>query len=319
MEMVQHAYWTGHIRLSLVTFPVRLYNAVTQTQKIRLHKYDRGSQQRIHYQNVNEEGDVVEPEDIVKGYEYEKGSFVPVEDKELEKLRIESRHTIDLVQFSPISSIDPIYYDSPYFIAPEGEIAREAYLTLRESLRKTEKVALGQVVLANRERIAAIKPCGKGMIMETLRYNYEVRKAEEYFSDIADETVSKEQLALAEQLIDSKTAPFDPKKFKDKYQEGLQEIINAKIEHRRPDLGKKNPRPERLSISWMRCVKVLSNPAKKRNLRPKKGKNPPLPGPERERECRAPPYPSIIESGISKAPANRRGRSPPRGNRNWRS
>lgn len=240
---MQHAYWTGHIRLSLVTFPVRLYNAVTATQKIRLHKYDRDSRQRIHYKNVNEEGEIVEPEDIVKGYEYEKGSFVPIEDDELEKLRIESRHTIDLVQFTPLASIDPIYFDSPYFIAPEGEIALEAYLTLRDSLRKAEKVALGQIVLANRERIVAIKPCGKGMIMETLRYNYEVRKAEEYFSDIKEESISKEQLELAEQLIKSKTAAFDPHKFKDKYQEGLQEIINAKLEHRRPDLGKETAEP----------------------------------------------------------------------------
>src|SRR3954468_14433591 len=104
--MPQHAYWTGHIRLSLVTFPVRLYNAVTETQKIRLHKYDRRTGQRIHYQNLNEDGDPVEPDDIVKGYEYEKGSFVPVENKELDKLRIESKHTIDLVQFTPLSSID---------------------------------------------------------------------------------------------------------------------------------------------------------------------------------------------------------------------
>jgi DNA end-binding protein Ku len=236
--MVQHAYWTGHIRLSLVTFPVRLYNAVTETRRIRLHKYDRESQQRIHYQNVNEEGEVVEPRDIVKGYEYEKGSFVPIEDKELDKLRIESKHTIELVQFCPRPSIDPIYYDSPYFIAPDGEIALEAYLTLREALRGSDKIALGQVVLSNRERIAAIKPCGKGMIMETLRYNYEVREAEDYFSDIKNLPLNKEQLALAEQLIESKSADFDPRQFKDRYQSGLQEIINAKLEHRKPDYGK---------------------------------------------------------------------------------
>jgi DNA end-binding protein Ku len=235
--MVQHAFWTGHIRLSLVTFPVRLYNAVTETQKIRLHKYDRESGERIHYRNVNEEGEEVEPEDIVRGYEYEKGSFVPIEDEELEKLRIESRHTIDLVQFTPLSSIDPIFYHNPYFIAPEGEIALEAYLTLREALRESRKVALGQIVLSNRERIAAIKPCGKGMIMETLRYNYEVREAEEYFDDIKELSIDKDQLKLARQLIESKSADFEPQHFKDSYQQGLQEIINAKLEHRKPDLG----------------------------------------------------------------------------------
>lgn len=236
--MVQHAYWTGHIRLSLVTFPVRLYNAVTATEKIRLHKYDRNTDQRIHYQNVNEEGEVVEPDDIVRGYEYEKGSFVPIEDKELDKLRLESKHTIDLVQFTPMAEIDPIYYDNPYYIAPEGEIAHEAYQTLRDALRASKKVAIGQVVIANKERIVAIKPCGKGMVMETLRYNYEVRGASQYFADIHDVKVDKDQLELAERLIDNKTADFKPEHFKDRYQQGLQEIINAKLEKRKPDYGK---------------------------------------------------------------------------------
>src|SRR5690606_15597760 len=141
----------------------------------------------------------------VRGYEYEKGSFVPIEDKELDKLRLESKHTIDLVQFTPVGDIDAIYYDKPYYIAPEGEIAQEAYQTLRDALRASKKVALGQVVLANKERIVAIKPCGKGMVMETLRYNYEVRSASQFFSDIKDVPVNEDQLALAEQLIEAKT------------------------------------------------------------------------------------------------------------------
>ncbi|MGZ9097639.1 MAG: non-homologous end joining protein Ku [Micavibrio sp.] len=242
--MARHAYWTGHIRLSLVTFPVRLYPAVTETEKIRLHKYDRESGDRIHYQNVNSEGDVVDPEDIIKGYEYEKGSFIPIEDKELEGLRKESKHTIDLVQFTEARSIDPIYYEKPYFIAPDGNIAHEAYITLREALRKTEKVALGQVVLGNRERIIALKPCGKGLLMETLRYNYEVRSAEDYFEGIEEKyDLDKDQLALAKQLIESKSGDFDPKKFKDLYQEGLLEIINAKLEHRVPELKEESKKP----------------------------------------------------------------------------
>src|SRR5687768_12003817 len=123
--MPQHAYWTGHIRLSLVTFPVRLYPAVTSAEKIRLHKYDRRTGQRIHYQNINENGDVVPSEDVVKGYEYEKGSYIPVEDEDFESLRRESKHTIDLVQFADLASIDPVFFDSPYFVAPDGEIAME--------------------------------------------------------------------------------------------------------------------------------------------------------------------------------------------------
>ena len=136
--MAPHAYWTGHIRLSLVTFPVRLYPAVTEAEKIQLHKYDRETGERIHYQNVNESGEVVEPSDIIKGYEYEKGSFIPIDDEELNSLKQESKHTIDLVQFTDISSIDPIYYDKPYFIAPDGKIAEEAYITLRDALRQSK-------------------------------------------------------------------------------------------------------------------------------------------------------------------------------------
>jgi DNA end-binding protein Ku len=231
--MPQHAYWTGYVRLSLVTFPVRLYTAIAAGEKIRLHKYDRESGQRIHYQNVNEDGEVVDPDDIVKGYEYEKGSFVPIEDKELEKLKLESKHTIDIVQFADLASIDPIYYDNPYYIAPDGDIAQDAYLTLREALKKSKKVALGQVVLHNKERIVALKPCGKGMVLETLRYNYEVRRAEDYFDGVkSDADIDKDQLDLALELAKRKSGRFDPKKFKDLYQEGLKEIINAKIEKR---------------------------------------------------------------------------------------
>ncbi len=235
--MPQHAYWKGHIRLSLVTFPVRLYPAVTESEKVRLHKYDKDSGQRIHYQNINEDGDVVDAEDIVKGYEYEKGAYIPIEDKEIEKLRLESKHTIDLVQFADLSSIDPIYYDNPYYVSPDNELAQEAYITVRDALKKSKKVAIGQVIIANRERIVALKACGKGLILETLRYNYEVRKAEEYFDDIkAGAEPNKDQLDLAMELIKRKDGKFEPTKFKDLYQEGLKEIISAKMERRSPRL-----------------------------------------------------------------------------------
>lgn len=233
--MPQHAYWKGHIRLSLVTFPVRLYPAVTESEKIRLHKYDKDTGQRIHYQNVNEDGDIVETDDIVRGYEYEKGAFIPIEDKEIEKLRLESKHTIDLVQFADMSSIDPIYFDSPYYVSPDNELAQEAYITVRDALKKSKKVAIGQVIIANRERIVALKACGKGLILETLRYNYEVRKAEEYFDDIkANAEPNDDQMDLALELIKRKSGEFQPTKFKDLYQEGLKEIIQAKMEKRAP-------------------------------------------------------------------------------------
>lgn len=242
--MPQHAYWKGHIRLSLVTFPVRLYPAVSESEKVRLHKYEKSTGQRIRYQNVNEEGEAVDPDDIVKGYEYESGSYIPIEDKEIEKLRKESKRTIDLVQFADVSAIDPIYYDNPYYVAPDNQMAMEAYITVRDALKKSKKVAIGQVVIANKERIVAIKACGKGLILETLRYNYEVRNAEGYFEDIkAGEEPDSDQLDLALELIKRKTAEFDPSKFKDLYQEGLKEIIEAKLEKREPKLKDDVPAP----------------------------------------------------------------------------
>jgi DNA end-binding protein Ku len=236
--MAQRAYWNGYIRLSLVTFPVRLHAAVTDTEKIKLHKIERNTGRRIHYKNATEDRETVEPADIVKGYEYEKGQYVPIEDDELKKLRIESKHMIDLVQFVDVRDIDPIYFDKPYYIAPDGPVADEAFVTVRDSLREAKKVALGQITLAGKERIAAIRPCGKGMVLETLRYANEVRRASDIFREIPDEVpVSQEQIDLAAELIARKTAPFDPSAFKDSYQEGLLEIINAKLHHRKPDFG----------------------------------------------------------------------------------
>lgn len=228
--MAARAYWNGHIRLSLVTFPVHLYSAVTESEKIRLHKISRKSGQRIHYANKTDAEKSVPSEDIIKGYEYKKGHFVPIENDELDDLRLESNHMIDLVQFTDAHEIDPIYFDKPYFVAPADKVAQEAFVTLRDALREEKKVALGQIVLAGKERIAAIKPCGKGLILETLRYSYEVRDAEGYFDNIPKTLkVSKERVKLAQQLIESKDAPFDPHEFKDRYQQALLEIVQAKM------------------------------------------------------------------------------------------
>ena len=253
--MPQHAYWKGHIRLSLVTFPIRLYPAVTTSEKISLHKYDKDSGQRIHYQNINEDGDVVDPDDIVKGYEYEKGSFVEIQDKELDKLKLESKHTIELVQFVDIADIDAIYFENPYYVSPEGELGQEAYITVRDALKKSKKVAIGQVIIANKERIVALKACGKGLMIETLRYNYEVREAEDYFDEIKEnKQPNADQLDLALELIKRKSGKFQPEKFKDLYQEGLKEIINAKLEKRSPKIKEGAPPPGKV-INIMDALK----------------------------------------------------------------
>lgn len=227
-------YWNGHIRLSLITFPVRLYAAVVEAEKVRLHKIERKTGKRIHYQNITDSQRVVEPDDIVKGYEYEKNRYIPIENDEIKKLRVESTHMIDIVQFTDLKDIDAIYFERPFYVVPDNKMAQEAYITLRDALRETHKIALGQITIAGKERISAIKACGKGLVLETLRYEYEIREASDVFKDIPEtKKIPKDQMELAEQLIKKKTAAFDPKDFKDTYQEGLLEIIDAKLHHRK--------------------------------------------------------------------------------------
>lgn len=249
------AYWKGHIRLSLVTFPVHLYPAVTDSQKVKLHKLSKKSGERIHYKDSTESEDIVKKENIVKGYEYGKGQYIEIEDDELKKLMVESKHTIDLVQFTDMKDIDPIYFDKPYFVVPDGDIALEAYVTLRDALRDTKKVALGQITMNGREKISAIKACEKGLILETLRYDYEVREASKYFDNVSESTrPNKDQIDLAEQLIKAKSRKFNPKSFKDHYQEGLMEIINAKLAHRTAKLAKGKPEPSKV-VNIMEALK----------------------------------------------------------------
>jgi DNA end-binding protein Ku len=191
--MVARAYWKGHVRLSLVAFPVQLYPAIETAKDVRFHYVHRPSGERVHYQPVVDD-QPVERDEIGKGYEYERDKYVIVENKEFEKLKLESTHTIELVQFVGDEEIDPIFYDRPYFVVPNGKLAEEAYRVVRDALKEAKKIAVGQVVLNNRERIVAIRPCGRGLLLETLRYDDEVREAERYFEDVSREPIRGEQL-----------------------------------------------------------------------------------------------------------------------------
>jgi len=223
------AYWKGHVRLALVSFPVQLYAAVTSTERISLNRIHRETGERVRMQNVVPDEGPVDKDDIVMGYEYERGRYIPVEDEELESLDVESKHTIDLTRFVELSSIDPIYFDRPYFVAPDGDIATEAFVTIRDALRRARKVALGQIVLSKRERIVAIQPCGRGLLLETLRWADEVREADAYFEGIEDVEVSEDQVEMAEQLIEARSGAFQPETFVDRYQQALRELIQQKL------------------------------------------------------------------------------------------
>jgi DNA end-binding protein Ku len=170
----------------------------------------------------------VDPEDIVKGFQYEKGSYVLLSDEEIESAKLESKRTLELTQFVDYDEIDVLYYDKPYFVVPADDLAEEAFIVLREALRETKKVGLGQLALRGREYLVSLKPCGRGIVLETLRYADEVNKAQNYFRDIGEAKPDAELLDLAEALIERKTSPFDPSKYHDRYIEAVEELIEKK-------------------------------------------------------------------------------------------
>jgi DNA end-binding protein Ku len=226
--MAARAYWQGQIRLALVSIPVEIYPATRSGSAISFRQIHEPTGKRINYEKVVAGIGPVDREEILKGYEVSKGNYVLLEDKEIEAVRIESRKTLELVQFVEADEIDVLYYEKPYFVVPADELAEEAYIVLRESLRQSRKVALGQLSVRGREQLVAIKPCGKGMVMEVLRYADEVAKAQGFFREIPDAKPDAELLDLATSLIESKTAPFKPEAFHDRYVDALKRLVDKK-------------------------------------------------------------------------------------------
>jgi DNA end-binding protein Ku len=231
--MAARAYWKGHVRLSLVSFPVQLFSATATGSRISFHQIHQPSGQRVRYQKTVPGLGPIDKDDIVKGYEVAKDSYITLAEDELNAIRVESKHTIDLVQFVGACEIDPLYYEKPYFLVPDGAVAQEAFRVIRQALKDTGQIALGQAVLSGRESFVALKSCGRGMLLETLRTAEEVKKGAPYFAEIEDGPIDEDQLALARQLIERKTAPFDPAKFVDHYEAALRELIEAKAKGRR--------------------------------------------------------------------------------------
>jgi DNA end-binding protein Ku len=231
--MAARAYWTGNIRLSLVSIPVEVVPATRTGAKISFHQIHKPSGSRIRYEKVVPGIGPVDTDDIVKGYEIEKGKYVLLEDKEIDELKLEAKKTIDLVQFVDNDEIDPIYFERPFFVLPEEGEDNEAFVVLRDALKKTKKIGLGQIVIRGKGSIVALKPCGKGLLLETLRYADEIKKASSAFSGIKEEKPAGDMIELAEELIERKSKRFHPEDFKDSYNEALRELIEAKAEHRK--------------------------------------------------------------------------------------
>ncbi|MDA9393070.1 DNA repair protein [Bradyrhizobium sp. CCBAU 45394] len=227
--MAPRANWKGFLRLSLVTCPVALYPATSESEKISFNQLNRATGHRIKYLKVDADtGEEVPNEDIVKGYKVDTDTFIEVTKEELENVALESTRTIEIDEFVDRSDIDPRYLIRPYYLRPDGKVGHDAFAVIRETIREMDKVAIGRVVLTNREHIIALEPLDKGLVGTLLRYPYEVRSEQEYFEDIQQVKLTKDMLDLAKHIVNQKAGRFEPEKFEDHYETALIELINQK-------------------------------------------------------------------------------------------
>jgi DNA end-binding protein Ku len=236
-------YWSGHIQISLVSFGVKLFVATEAKGEIRFHQISRSTGERVRHQKVlasaiedapDEVAAPVQKDEIVKGYEYSKDQYVIIEPSEIANLRVPSRHTVEIQQFVSLDELAPEYLEKPYFVVPENDIQAEAFAVVRAALAKSKKAGLGKIAFGGREHILALTSAPgdeRGMMAYTMRYQEELRKPAEYFSDIKKVAIDKDSLELAESLIKKRTAKFDPSKFTDGYEAALKELVEAKIKH----------------------------------------------------------------------------------------
>jgi DNA end-binding protein Ku len=232
--MPPRSTWKGHLKLSLVSCPVRLYNAVSRTERVAFHLLHKDTHNRIQMKPHDPELGAIERSDLVKGYEYEKDQYVIFTDEDFEKVQIESSKAIVIEKFVDAADVDEIYYDSPYYLAPDGAVAEETFRVVQWAMREKNKVALSRVVLSSRERLIALAVRDKGLLVMTLRNADEVRDAKEFFTDIQDEQPEKEMLDLASALIEQKSGAFDPSEFKDRYHDAVVEMVKAKVKGQEP-------------------------------------------------------------------------------------
>jgi DNA end-binding protein Ku len=229
LRMAPRANWKGFLRLSLVTCPVALYPATSDSEKISFNQLNRQTGHRIKYLKVDSDtGEEVPNEDIVKAYAIDKETFIEVSKEELEEVALESTRTIDIDEFVEKSEIDPRYLIRPYYLRPDGKIGHDAFAVIRETIRDMNKVAIGRVVLTSREHIIALEPIDKGLVGTLLRYPYEVRPETDNFDEIQDVKVTKDMLDLAKHIVEKKSGSFEPEKFEDHYETALIDLINQK-------------------------------------------------------------------------------------------
>ena len=220
--------WQGHLKLSLVTCPVALYTATARTGDVHFNLLSAKTHNRIRMIPTDPETGPIERDDIVKGYEVDKDRYVIVTDDEIAAVRLDSTRTIDIDRFVDASDIDRLYWDEPYFLVPDGKLALEAFAVIRKAMQRTDKIALGRVVMHTRERLLAIEPRDEGMLAYSLRSHDEVRDPDEAFDDIPATKADPAMVEIAEKIIAQLSGAFDPSKFTDRYEDALKELIAQK-------------------------------------------------------------------------------------------
>jgi len=258
--MAPRASWKGYIKLSLVSCPVRLYPAVSASERIGFNQLHKDTHNRINMKPVDPELGLVDRADLVRGYEYEDKQYIIIEDSDLEAVRIESNHTLNIEAFVDESEVDVIYQDSPYYLAPDGAMAEETFAVLRDAMAAAKKVAIARLVLSSRERVVTIGARDKGMFVTTLRDPREVRSTAAYFDEIPNVKTDPEMLQLAEKLIEAKVTHFDPKQYEDRYETALMAMIKEKLKGHKPIIA---AAPERGNvINLMDALKASLGTAK---------------------------------------------------------
>jgi DNA end-binding protein Ku len=273
--MAPRANWKGFLRLSLVTCPIALFPATSETEKVSFNQINKNTGHRIKYAKVDAEtGEEVSNDDIIKGYKVDTDTYVTVDKDELDNIALESTRTIDIDEFVPKSEIDELYLVRPYYIVPDGKVGHDAFAVIRETIRTMDKVAIARVVLTNREHIIALEARGKGLVGMLLRYPYEIRDENEYFDDIQDVKVTKEMLDLAKHIVETKSGDFEPGKFEDRYENALVELLNQKRKGE-PIRTAAKPRDTGNVVNLMDALrKSLTNAGKGGSSQPAKGRKP---------------------------------------------
>lgn len=240
--MAERPVWKGQLRLSLVSIPVEMYTATNSRARISFRQIHKPSGKPIQLQKVVPGVGPVKAEDIWKGYKVD-DDYVLIDPDEIDAIKLETKKTLELVQFVDVSEIPPIYFDKPYFLAPTDDLAEDAFRVVRDALRQSGKAGLGQLSMRGQEYLVAVRPCGNGLLLETLHYEDEIRKTDPFFSSISKKAAEKDLLSVAKELIDRKTAPFDAGNFEDRYAEAIRSLVEEKAKGHKPKRTKDEPAP----------------------------------------------------------------------------